>query len=341
MAAAPAGISVIINERSGTAADVEAGQQIQALFSDAGAHVRIERVHNPGDIAARARQAAGRGDVLVAAGGDGTISAVAGIAVTTGSAFGVLPMGTLNHFAKDLRIPPDLPGAVAVVVAGHCRDIDVGEVNGHIFVNNSSVGLYPRMVWERHAEQQKGHSKWVAFAIAAVRTWRRYSTTSARLTIDGKPLAVDTPFIFVGNNTYKVEGFEIGARDALDQGHLSVFIAPECGKFEVLILPFRALARRLSQDPNFVHFDARDVVVELRRRRVSVSLDGEIALMQPPLRYRVRAGALHAIVPAGEQPGAGGGDVGTPAVAGGNGSNQPDRGAAASNGAPGADVQPG
>jgi len=297
MPSAGPGISVIINERSGTAARVEAGREIHALFAQAGTPVRIERVHNPGDIAARARQAAGRGDVLVAAGGDGTVSTVAGVAVATSSTFGVLPMGTLNHFAKDLRLPLDMPGAVAVIVAGHRHDLDVGDVNGHTFINNSSVGLYPRMVWERHAEEQKGHGKWMAFAIAAVRTWRRYSTTRARLSIDGTPLAVCTPFIFVGNNNYTVEGLEIGAREALDQGRLSVFIAPECGKFEVLILPFRALARRLSQDPAFVHFDPRELAVELRRRRVSVSLDGEVAMMQPPLHYRIRPGALHAIVP--------------------------------------------
>jgi diacylglycerol kinase family enzyme len=296
--ASAGGISVIINERSGTAARVDAGQEIQALFAKAGASARIERVHNPGDIAARARQAAGRGDTLVAAGGDGTISAVAAVAVATGSTLGVLPMGTLNHFAKDLHIPLDLPGAVAVVVAGHRLDLDVGEVNGHTFINNSSVGLYPRMVWERHAEQQKGHSKWVAFGIAAVRTWRRYSTTSARVSIDGKPLFVRTPFIFVGNNTYIVEGLEIGARTALDRGNISVFVAPECGRFEILMLPFRALARRLGSDPKFMHYDAREARIDLRRLRARVSLDGEVVRMQSPLQYRVQAGVLHTIVPA-------------------------------------------
>jgi diacylglycerol kinase family enzyme len=145
----------------------------------------------------------------------------------------------------------------------------------------------------------------MAFAIAAVRTWRRYATTAAHLSIDGAPLAVRTPFIFIGNNTYTVEGFEIGGRAALDQGHLSVFIAPECGRFEVLILPFRALARRLAKDPKFVQFDAQEVAVELRRRRVSVSLDGEIALMEPPLQYRIRPGVLHTLVPLREQPHAG------------------------------------
>ena len=124
--------------------------------------VRLERVRDPGDLAARARQAASRHDLLVAAGGDGTVSVVAGVAVSTGSSLGVLPMGTLNHFAKDVGLPLDLEKAVEAIVAGRVHQVDVGEVNGRIFVNNSSVGLYPRMVWEREAEQRRGHRKWAA-----------------------------------------------------------------------------------------------------------------------------------------------------------------------------------
>ena len=166
MAERAGGISVIINERSGTAARPDAGAEIQTLFAKAGAQVRLERVREPGDIAARARQAASRGDLLVAAGGDGTVGAVAGVAVETNTIFGVLPMGTLNHFAKDVGLPLDLEAAVSVIVARHVRRCDVGDVNGRIFVNNSSVGLYPRMVWERKAEERRGHRKWTAFTIA-------------------------------------------------------------------------------------------------------------------------------------------------------------------------------
>jgi diacylglycerol kinase family enzyme len=294
---APGRISVIINEKSRTAGRADAGGEIQALFAKAGAQVRLERISNPGDLAARARQAAARGDLLVAAGGDGTVGAVAAVAVETRSTFAVLPMGTLNHFAKDLGIPSGLPEAVAVITAGHVHDLDVGEMNGRIFVNNSSVGIYPRMVWERNAEQQRGRGKWTAFAIAMARTWRRYRTTIARLSIDGRQVVARTPFIFVGNNAYHVEGFEIGARAALDRGRLSVFIAPECGRFEILTLPVRALRKRLTQDPKFASFEASEVSIELSRHRVSVAFDGEVALMRPPLRYRIRQRVLRTIVP--------------------------------------------
>ena len=296
MAERTGGISVIINERSGAAARPDAGTEIQMLFARAGAQARLERVREPGDIAARSRQAASRGDVLVAAGGDGTVSTGAGVAVETNATFGVLPMGTLNHFAKDVGLPLDLEGAVSVIVAGHVRQLDVADVNGRIFVNNSSVGLYPLMVLERKAEQRRGRRKWTAFAIAMLRTWRNYRMVVARLGVDGKEVVVRTPFIFVGNNQYKAEGFQLGGRSRLDEGRLSIFAAPDAGRFEILALPMRALTNNLGSAAPFLAFQADPVVVDVFRRRVGVALDGEVAVLQAPLEYRVRRRALRAIV---------------------------------------------
>jgi YegS/Rv2252/BmrU family lipid kinase len=292
------GVSVIINERSGIAAKPDAGPEIQSLFEKQGTRVRLERVREPGDLAARARQAASRGDVLVAAGGDGTVGAVAGVAVATGASIGVLPMGTMNHFAKDVGLPLNLEEAAKAVVAGHVRQFDVGEVNGRIFVNNSSVGLYPRMVWERDAEQRRGRRKWTAFGIAVLHTWRNYRLIAARLNVDGSTTAVRTPFIFVGNNKYTAEGFRLGGRSRLDEGRLSIFVAPECGRYEILALPVRALTGRLQTDAApFLEFQADTVTVEVMHRRTSVALDGELEIMAPPLVYRIRPRALSVIVP--------------------------------------------
>jgi diacylglycerol kinase family enzyme len=119
----------------------------------------------------------------------------------------------------------------------------------------------------------------------------------ARMSIDRQLHVVRTPFIFVGNNEYQVEGFQLGARAALDRGHLSIFVAPECGRFEILALPLRALANRLTADPKFERFLAEEVTIELSRRRISVALDGEVAIMRLPLLFRLRRAALHLLVP--------------------------------------------
>ena len=290
--------AVIINERAGTAVKPDAGLEIQSLFEKHGARVRLERVRDPADLTARARQAATRGDLLVAAGGDGTVSAVASVAAATGATLGVLPMGTLNHFAKDVGLPLNLEAAVKVIVAGHVRRLDVGDVNERIFVNNSSVGLYPQMVWHREAEQRRGRRKWTAFAIALVNTWRDYRMIAARLDVNGTMTVVRTPFIFIGNNVYTAEGFRLGGRSSLDEGKLSIFAAPECGRFEILGLPVRAICGRLrTPQAPFVGFQTETVTVDVTHRRVSVAVDGEVVMMTPPLVYRVRRRSLNVLVP--------------------------------------------
>ena len=236
--------------------------------------------------------------MIVAAGGDGTASAVARAAVDAGAIFGVIPLGTLNHFARDAGIPANLDEAAKVVAAGYARHLDVGEINGRIFLNNASVGLYPRLVWEREQEQRQGRGKWTAFGIALVRTWRRYRTVVVRLTVDGREHTRRTPFVFIGNNEYVAEGLHLGGRDGLDRGQLSLYVAPRRGRFEILALPFQAIAGRLSDDVKFESFLAGEVSIEADRPRISVALDGEIAVLRPPLRCRTRPGVLRTIVPA-------------------------------------------
>ena len=295
------GVSVIINEQSGGAPRQDTSVQIQDLFTAAGVQVRLERVRHGGDVAARARQAATRGDTLVAAGGDGTIGTVAGVAVERQAILGVIPTGTLNHFARDVGIPKDLAQAVHTILAGRVRQVDVGEVNGRIFVNNSSIGIYPRMVWEREKELRNGRRKKTAFAIAMLRTWRGYRTLVCRLTIDGTPHDVRTPFIFVGNNEYAAEGFNLGSRKTLDAERLSVFVAPDLGQFEILALPLKALIGRLETDAHFANFTAAEVSVELTRPRISVATDGEVTILRTPLHFSIRRCALRVLVPAASE----------------------------------------
>jgi len=291
-------ITVIVNGRTNQAEKPEAIDGLKARFAKSGAPVTIDSVSEPRELASRASRAAAHGDIIVAAGGDGTVSTIAAVAVETGATLGVLPMGTLNHFAKDVGVPQDLDAAVAAIVAGASRQVDVAEVNGRIFINNSSVGIYPRLVWERELEQRRGRRKSTAFAIAMVRTWRRYRTMIARLEVNGADAIVRTPFVFVGNNEYKAEGFELGGRTTVDAGRLSVFLAPECGRYEFLTLPFRALAKRLRAGERFIGFGADSVSVSVPYPRVSVARDGEVDTMQSPLVYRIRPGALRVIVPA-------------------------------------------
>lgn len=248
--------------------------------------------------AARAALADGL-PIVVAGGGDGTINAVASVMAGTGIAFGVLPLGTLNHFAKDIGIPLGLDEAIANVAHGIQKNVDVGEVNSQIFLNNSSLGLYPDIVRDREKQQSRlGRGKWLAACWATVGALRRYPFLSIRVRLDdGTDAARRTPFVFIGNNEYTMEGFCIGERTRLDAGKLSLYVAQRPGRLGLLRLGWSALCGRLAQERDFDVLSAKKMEIETRHTRIRVATDGEVTVMTTPLRYRIRPGALRVIVP--------------------------------------------
>ena len=291
-------VAIIVNQDSGSAES--RGKMLDDAVRQAGLDVRILRVRGA-ELVATAERAAADGGILVAAGGDGTVSTIASVAVQTHATFGVIPLGTLNHFAKDAGIPLDPAKAAAVIAAGYTRDVDVGAMNGKTFVNNVSLGLYPRLVWERQREQHRGRGKWPAFAIALARTWQRYPTVAVTLEVDGVPLVRHTPFVFIGNGEYQAEGVGLGRRAAIADGKLSIYLAPGVGRFELLELPIRAVAGRLSSDVRFEAFRARDIKVESVRPTFTIAADGELQSgVRSPLHCKLLPGALRTLVPRDE-----------------------------------------
>ena len=279
--------------------DAAVEERIHRIAAEFGAQVRIHKAREGSELRTLASRAvAGPSHTIVAGGGDGSVSAVASVLTGTDCPLGVLPLGTLNHFAKDLKIPLDIDDAIRTVFSGRVTRVDVGEVNGRVFLNNSSLGLYPKLVHLRERQQQGGSSKWVAFARSLVAVMRHYSRVRISLSSDeqgGKPY--DTPFLFVGNNRYEVTGLEIGSRTALDGGTLWVCMAPRAGPADLLAIGMRALVNRLRSTDIDV-FDARDLLVSTRHRRLEVSADGEVVHLDAPLRYRSRPKALSVVVPA-------------------------------------------
>ncbi|MEO8202488.1 MAG: diacylglycerol kinase family protein [Betaproteobacteria bacterium] len=236
---------------------------------------------------------------IVAGGGDGTLNSVASRLVGTETTLGVLPLGTLNHFAKDLGIPMDPTEALATIAAGHSFSVDVGEVNGRHFLNNSSLGLYPDIVRDRKRQQRRlGRGKWMAFAWAVWGAMRRAPFLSVRLTVDGTTNLHRTPFVFVGNNVYSMEGFRIGHRAGLTDGTLSVYVADGARRWRLVALGFRALFGKLRQSREFREYRATELRVDSPRRRMVVATDGEVTIMTPPFNYRIHAAALRVFVPA-------------------------------------------
>ena len=241
--------------------------------------------------------------LIVIGGGDGTLSAAAPTLMGTDTALGILPLGTLNHFAKDLGIPLDVDGAIKIIADGCTHKVDVGAVNDRIFLNNSSLGLYPRAVEGREALRQRlGSAKWPALAWAVVSVLRRYPFLNVSIDIDGTALVRRTPFVFIGNNCYEMEGFGIGQRACLDDGVLSLYVANRTGGLGLLRLALRALFKRLKQSKDFDMASAKSIRVETRRHQLRVANDGELCIMRGPLHYRVLPKALSVVVPATSSP---------------------------------------
>ena len=293
-------IVAILNAGSGTGRDASLPDTLRRLFEQAGVEVDVRSVEAGADLGAEIEAAkADRPDLIVAAGGDGTVSAVAAALVDGDITLGVLPVGTLNHFAKDLGIPLELPKAVQAIVGGRILRIDVGEVNGRVFVNNSSLGLYPDIVRDRETQQRRlGRGKWPALAWASMAALRRYSFLRVTLCIDGTEHLRRTPFVFVGNNEYQMEGFSIGGRaGGLHAGRLSVYFAQQPGRLRLLLLALRALVGRLKQARDFEARLTTEFVIESRHPRLRVATDGEITEMDTPLRYRTRPASLRVVLP--------------------------------------------
>jgi diacylglycerol kinase family enzyme len=283
-------VTVIVNSRSGASTD-ESRARIKTAFDRTGLEPRLLVVDGH-ELERTAESAAQAGDLLVAAGGDGTVSTVAGVAVRTGATFGVIPLGTLNHFAKDAGIPLEVDAAVEAIVAGRTAALDTAALNGRTFVNNASVGFYARLVRERQLEQRRGHGKWTAFAIGLLRASRQYRQITVRMTVDGRSIVRRTPFVFIGNGEYRDEGLAAGSRTSLTAGYLWIALAPECSRVEMIALVVRALAGRLTPDVPLEEFRGAEVTIEPRGQGAGVAVDGELAAARPPFTSVSRPGTL-------------------------------------------------
>jgi diacylglycerol kinase family enzyme len=237
-------IAVVLNAAAGTGQAKGVRERIAELFAGSGRMPRITLVANGAAVREAAQLAVAEGcDVLVAGGGDGTVSAAAASVAGREVPLGVLPLGTLNHFAKDLGIPQDLEAAAAVVLAGKVQSVDVGEVNEQIFVNNSSLGVYPSIVRLRDRFRESGRAKWLAALWATLAVLRRRPFLAVRISAPDRSLVRRTPFVLVGNNEYRMMGLHAASRDSLTRGELAVYLMNAERRYRLLVLGWKVLLR--------------------------------------------------------------------------------------------------
>jgi diacylglycerol kinase family enzyme len=297
---------VLVNAASGTVErkGVETlRDSLAAAFAARGAFASVAFVSSD-DLSRVAQESVERArreglDGIVVGGGDGTVRAVAAELVRAHLPLGVLPLGTLNHFAKDIGMPATVDEAVAVICAGHTRAVDVGEVNGEIFINNSGIGLYPFLVLDRDRRRMRLRmTKWTAMLLAALRLWRRFPLRRLVISVEGRTEPFRTPVVFVGNNEYGLSFSALGKRERLDAGTLWIVVSKARRPAALLWVAIRAALGFVDRDRGLEVAQASSAEIRSRARKLLVALDGEVAVMRPPLRYRIRPGALRVFAPA-------------------------------------------
>jgi YegS/Rv2252/BmrU family lipid kinase len=292
-------VPVIINAGAGNPHVEDRSRTLAALFLAGGIHTDVRLARTGEELDRLVREAvAEHPRMMIAAGGDGTISTAAAALAGTDIALGVLPFGTLNHFAKDLGVPLELEASVQSIIENNIIAVDVAEVNGRVFINNSSLGLYPDIVRDRERQQSRlGRGKWRAFLWASLSALRRFPFLIVRIEVESTKREFVTPVVFIGNNEYQMQGFDIGARESLERGVLSVYIVKKQRRAALVRLSLVALLGRLKQARDFESLLATELVIETNRKHVLVSTDGEVQRMRSPLHYRIRPRALRVIVP--------------------------------------------
>jgi diacylglycerol kinase family enzyme len=260
---------LIVNPRSGT--DSPDADELRAAAEERG--VRVHLLREGDDLPALAREAAA--DVLGMAGGDGSLAAVADVAIERDVPFVVVPYGTRNHFARDLGLNRDDPlAALAAFAGGIERRVDVGRVGDRLFLNNVSLGLYARLV---HRRERRRRRREALARLRAVLLTARDRRRRQRFTIDGKP--VRARLVLVANNDYSLDLLSLGERERLDEGVLHLYVPHGF--------------RRITWDER----TASELEVGSPLPRIHAAIDGEPVELETPLRFRIQPRALRVLVP--------------------------------------------
>jgi diacylglycerol kinase family enzyme len=297
---------VVLNAGSGRHNSDEQQALIARAFEEGGREFEFLLIADPARISEVARRAvelaSSRQGVVVAAGGDGTINAVAAVVLASGCPFGVLPQGTFNYFGRAHGIPQDTAAAARALLGAGIQPVQAGQVNGRLFLVNASLGLYPQLLEDREAwKQQLGRSRFVAFLSGIATLLQSGKQLHLQIESAGQAVALRTPTLFVGNNHLQLARVGIAGQqaDAVEQGQLAAIVVRPIGTLALFGLLMRGLLGQLGDAENIDSFSFRRLTVTPRGvKRIKVATDGEIAWMRTPLVFEIAPRPLLLLVPA-------------------------------------------
>ena len=291
---------IVLNAGSGRQDSDDVCATIEGVLRAAGRQHEVFRVDAPAALASVAERAvaAARAShgIVVAAGGDGTLNAVAQATLGSGCGFGVIPQGTFNYFGRTHGIAADTEAATRALLQGCLRPVQVGCLNDRVFLVNASLGVYPQALEDREAQKRRlGRSRLVAAWAALVTLWRGVRPLRIEIEHDGLRRRLRASTLFIGNNRLQLEQVGLPEASAIEAGKLGVVLVRALPASAMLWLMVKGALGRLREADHVEHFALREMWVRprrVRRRGIKVATDGEVHRMAPPLHIRVAAEPL-------------------------------------------------
>ena len=236
--------------------------------------------------------------IIVAAGGDGTISAVASRLAGTGRRMGILPQGTFNFVARGLGIPEDIDAAVDLIATGTARPFPVGEVNGEIFLNNASLGIYPQILKEREGTYKRWGRSRMAAHWSVLMTFLSFRTpVRMRVRVGGEERRAKTPLVFIARSAFQLEHYGLDGAECIRDGQFALFLLPDVTRWQLLVRALRLAGKGMRPDRDFELICGTEIEIETSRSSQLVAMDGERVRLSAPFRFKMHKDALHVIVP--------------------------------------------
>jgi diacylglycerol kinase family enzyme len=293
-------IEVILNAGSGARRAEEMKEILERVLGACGRSFGIVIVRGKSLRREAEEKAAGDCELLVAGGGDGTICTIAEAALKTGKTIGVLPLGTFNYFARNLRIPLELESAAQVLIEGKPVRASVLDLDGRLILNNASIGIHPAVLLRRRKIYRwLGRSQLNAYLSVILTAFQRPPRLRVRLETEMGEAVRETPMVLVCSNAYQMETFGLAGSECLGSGKFGLYVARMGGRATVLRLGFRAAVRRLRPNVDYEAICTSEVTIEtLTRRRLRAALDGELEQVQSPMHFRVAPKQLIVLAPA-------------------------------------------
>ena len=290
-------LCVLANPGSGRASrDGSAIDKAMAVF---GPDVPLRRLTEGQTFADAVKQALADGfTTIVAAGGDGTVTGIAQALIGTDANLAILPLGTFNFVSRGLGLSEDPEAAARAILAGHPHRISVGMVNDQLFLNNVSLGLYPRILSEREAMYARyGRFRILAYWTVLATIIRAQRTPRMTIETEDGTRSLSTPLIFIARSAYQLERFGLSGADIISDDRFAVFVARSGTRWHLIKLAFHLARKRLVAGTDVELFSAHSLTIRTPRRRPRVAFDGEKRRMLAPLEFEIRPDALSIIVP--------------------------------------------